>query len=101
VAELEGKAHEAKAFVFDLLGNSLVRFEQFDETTSLPYKSNGRLHLGGKIVTTPPDTRHVVLIIKAKGTKSAVIILSLSRYLSRDAAVTPYYIKMPSSFIYR
>jgi hypothetical protein len=48
-------APETDAFVFDLLGNSSVRFEQADGTTALPFKSNGRFHLGGKVVVTPPD----------------------------------------------
>jgi hypothetical protein len=43
------------AVVFDLLGNSSLRFEQFDGTTALPFKMNGRFHYGGKVVTTPPD----------------------------------------------
>jgi hypothetical protein len=38
-------ASQASAFVFDILGNSVVRFEQFDGTTSLPFKSNGIFHL--------------------------------------------------------
>jgi hypothetical protein len=38
---------ETDAFVCDLLGNSSVRFEQADGTTALPFKSNGRYHLGG------------------------------------------------------
>jgi hypothetical protein len=48
-------AQQANAFVFDLLGNSSVRFEQFDGSTSLPFKSQGRFHLGGKVVVSPPD----------------------------------------------
>ncbi len=52
---VEEKAKSSAAFVFDLLGNSSVRFEQFDGTTSLPFKSNCKYHLAGKVVTTPPD----------------------------------------------
>jgi hypothetical protein len=48
-------AQQANAFVFDLLGNSSVRFEKFDGSTSLPFKSQGRFHLGGKVVISPPD----------------------------------------------
>jgi hypothetical protein len=83
---MEKKSHEVKAFVFDLLGNSSVRFEQFDGTASLPYKSEGKFHLGGKIVITPLDTfkrivENVLPIIRAKGTKPAVIIPPLPRHL--------------------
>jgi hypothetical protein len=48
-------AQHASAFVFDLLGNSSVRFEQFDGSLSLPFKSQGKFHLGGKVVASPPD----------------------------------------------
>ncbi len=41
------------ALVFDLLGNSSVRFEQFDGTTALPFKINGRFHLGGQSYDHP------------------------------------------------
>jgi hypothetical protein len=74
------------AFVFDLLGNSSVRFEQYDGTTALPFKINGKFHLGGKIVTTPLAVFRQIIdsfmpIIKAKGVKPAVIIPPLPRYL--------------------
>jgi hypothetical protein len=52
VLSVEDRAKDSVAFVFDLLGNSSVRFEQFDGTTSLPFKINGKFHLAGKIVTT-------------------------------------------------
>lgn len=45
----------AKAFVFDLLGNSSVRYEQFDGTTSLPYKSDGKFYLAGNVVISPEN----------------------------------------------
>jgi hypothetical protein len=38
----------ATAFVFDIFGNTSVRFEQFDGSSALPYKSGGRFHLMGK-----------------------------------------------------
>jgi hypothetical protein len=41
----------AKAFVFYLFGNKAVKFEQFDGSTALPFKSHGRFNLGGKVVT--------------------------------------------------
>jgi hypothetical protein len=80
------KASETEAFVFDLLGNSSIRFEQEDGTTALPFKSNGRFHLGGSVVVTPPDTfkgvvNKVFRIISSKGNKPCVIIPPLPRYL--------------------
>ncbi len=39
---IRDKANENDAFVFDLMGNSSIRFEQEDGTTALPFKSNGR-----------------------------------------------------------
>jgi hypothetical protein len=53
--EIEDKTNDSTAFVFDLLGNSSLRFEQFDETTALPFKSTGQFHFGGRVVITPPD----------------------------------------------
>jgi hypothetical protein len=44
---VEAKAKGGVAFVFDILSNSAVRYEQFDGTTALPFKSSGRYHLGG------------------------------------------------------
>jgi hypothetical protein len=38
VATVEEKAADSVAFVFDLFGNSSVRFEQFDGTSLLPLK---------------------------------------------------------------
>jgi hypothetical protein len=79
-------APETEAFVFDLLGNSSVRFEQIDGTTALPFKSNGRFHLDGNVVITRPEIfkdviNKVILVIKAKGAKPGVIIPLLPRYL--------------------
>jgi hypothetical protein len=50
------EAEKVSAFVFDLFGNSSVCFEQFDGSTSLPFKSQGKRHLGGNVVVSPPDT---------------------------------------------
>jgi hypothetical protein len=41
---VEKEAIGGAPFVFDILGNSAIRFEQFDGTTALPFKSNGRYH---------------------------------------------------------
>jgi hypothetical protein len=44
----------AAAFIFDLFGNTSVRYKQFDGSTSLPFQSQGKFHLGGKVVISPP-----------------------------------------------
>jgi hypothetical protein len=76
----------ASAFVFDILGNSVVRFEQFDGTTSLPFKSNGNFHLGGDVVVSSPEifkklVDSVTPIFKAKGDRPCVIVPPLPRFL--------------------
>ncbi len=83
---VEDKAKDGAAFVFDLLGNSAVRFEQYDGTTSLPFKSNGRYHLGGRVVSTPTAifkkvVENVLPIFKAKGNNACIVIPPLSRYI--------------------
>jgi hypothetical protein len=85
-AAFRAKAHENDAFVFDLLGNSSIRFEQVDGTTAMPFKSNGRFHLGGNVVVAPPDIfkdviNKVLPILSAKGDKPCVIIPPLPRFL--------------------
>jgi hypothetical protein len=89
---VEKEAKGNAAFVFDILGNSAIRFEQFDRTASLPFKSNGRYHLGGRIVSTPLATfkkvvEHVLPIFKAKGQKSAIIVPPLPDTFSRAVAM--------------
>ncbi len=83
---VEKEAIGSAAFVFDILGNSAIRFEQFDGTTALTFKSNGRYHLGGRIVSTPIATfkkvvEHVLSIFKAKGQNASIIIPPLARYI--------------------
>ncbi len=83
---IETTATNSVGIVFDLLGNSSVRYEQFDGITALPFKSNGRFHLGGKVVTTPKDifkkvVESVIPIFKAKGNTPCVIVPPLPRYL--------------------
>jgi hypothetical protein len=78
--DIENKAKDSTAFVFDLLGNSSLRFEQFDGTTALPFKSNGRFHYGGRVVITPlyvfkKLVENIVLIIKKKGNRPCVIVV--------------------------
>ncbi len=86
-AEVEHRVKEgAKAFVFDLLGNSLVRYEQFDGTTSLPYKSEGKFHFAGDVVISPDKifqktVESIVPILTARQSVPCVIIPPLPRYL--------------------
>jgi hypothetical protein len=47
------ETEKVSAFVFDLLGNSSVRFEQIDGSTSLPFKSQGKFHLGEMSLSVP------------------------------------------------
>jgi hypothetical protein len=84
--KIEDRQSTVSGYMFDLLGNSSVRFEQFDGTTSLPFKSNGRFHLGGKVTVTPPNVfrklvNSVIPILKAKGNKPCVIIPPIPRCL--------------------
>jgi hypothetical protein len=86
VSIVEEKSKTSVAFVFDLLGNSSVRFEQFDGTTALPYKSNGKYHLAGNVVVTPTETFKKVVqaitpIIQAKGNKPCIVLPPLPRYV--------------------
>jgi hypothetical protein len=47
---------EHDTLVKDLCGNLAYRFKQFDGLMSLPYKSNGKYHLAGKIAACPLTT---------------------------------------------
>ncbi len=72
--------------MFDIFGNTSVRFEQFDGSTALPYKSDGRFHLGRKTVTSSPETflktvEAIMPILRATNGKPVVIIPPLPRYL--------------------
>jgi hypothetical protein len=83
---VEEKTKTSSAFVFDLFGNSSVRFEQYDGTTSLPFKSNGKFHLAGKVTTTSPEIFKKVVqavspIIKAVGNKPCVVLPPLPRHV--------------------
>jgi hypothetical protein len=76
----------ASAFVFDLLGNSSVRFEQYDGSLSLPFKSQGRFHLGGKIVASPPDVfkktvAAIIPILIEKKETPCIVVPPIPRYL--------------------
>jgi hypothetical protein len=85
-SEVKHNCESTTAFVFDILGNGSVRFEQFDGTYSLPFKSHGSYHLGEKVVTTSPATfkklvENVLPVLKAKGDKPCIIIPPLPRHL--------------------
>jgi hypothetical protein len=76
----------AVGFVFDLFGNTSVRYEQFDGSTSLPFLSQGKYHLGGKIVVSPPEVLKKTVdcvwpILAAKKDTACVVIPPLPRYL--------------------
>jgi hypothetical protein len=86
LAELETKSLDAGAFVFDLLSNSTLRFEQFDGTMSLPFKSNGKFHYGGKVLLVSNDVFKklvvsIMPILRTKGDKPCVILPPLPRGL--------------------
>jgi hypothetical protein len=97
---------QASAFVFDILGNSVVRFEQFDGTTSLPYKSNGIFHLGGNVVVSSPEifkklVDSVTPVFKAKGDRPCVIVPPLPRFVLRVAAMTQVTARTPATTTFR
>ncbi len=46
---------ESPMFVMDLFGNSTFRYEQFDGSISLPFKSRGKYDLEGNIVVSTPQ----------------------------------------------
>jgi hypothetical protein len=78
--------NENTTLVFDLFGNSSFRFEHFDGSFSMPFKSSGRYHKAGKIaLCTLPVFRRILdstsaLLTKHREAKS-IIIPPLPRYL--------------------
>ncbi len=83
---LSHKSQKVSAFVFDLFGNSSVRFEQFDGSTALPFKSHGKYHLGGDVVVSPNDVfkktvEAILPILSAKGDTPCVLVPPIPRYL--------------------
>ncbi len=85
--EVEGIVSDSSTvFVFDLLGNSAFRFEQFDGTQSLPFKANNKFHLAGNVVTCAPTTFKKIVdgvlpIIACKRDAIGLIVPPLPRYL--------------------
>ncbi len=64
------------SIILDLYGNLSYRFEQFDGTQSLPYKTGGRCHLAGDVVACPQNTFKKIL-------KSTSRLLILGRQCSQ------------------
>jgi hypothetical protein len=74
------------SFVFNLHTNTALRYTQFDGSTSLPYKSQGRYHLEGDVVTSPMDlfkksVDSVIPMYVATGTTNCVILPPQPRFL--------------------
>jgi hypothetical protein len=75
-----------KGIVLDLFGNIVLRFEQFDGSTALPYKSNGSFHLGGKVVCCNTEQfKKIVVsvspIFQARGNIPCVVMPPMPRFL--------------------
>jgi hypothetical protein len=91
ITKLKTKVEEIKTdsntvFVFDLFGNSAYRFEQFDGTKSLPFRTNNKFHLAGNVVTCALPTFKklvdgVLPIIAGKRDAVGLIVPPLPRYL--------------------
>jgi hypothetical protein len=80
--------------ILDLFGNLSYRFEQFDGSISLPYKSKGRYHLAGKVVTCPLQTFKKVLetttaVFSAKKDSRMIVIPPLPRFLFAGCCTMP------------
>jgi hypothetical protein len=90
---VENKNSVSAGFVFDLLGNSSVRFEQFDGSTAMPFKSGGIFHLGGRVTLTPLGNFRIIIelvlpIFKAKGNKPSAIVPPIPDIFSHVVAWT-------------
>ncbi len=80
--------------VLDLYGNLSYRFEQFDGLISLPYKSKGRYHLAGNIVTCPLTSFKKVLenttgVFSVKKDSKLIVIPPLPRFLFSGCCSQP------------
>jgi hypothetical protein len=80
-------------FVIDLLSNIVFRFEKFDGSLSMPYKSNGSYHMGGKVCVCGREVI-VNIIGKLKNifkkcTGRKIVINPLPRYLFRPCCTAP------------
>jgi hypothetical protein len=79
---------------FFLFGNSSYRFEQFDGSLSMPYSSNSRYHMAGKIVACPVPVFKRILENSAKllaksGAANCVVIPPLPCYLLAGCCQQP------------
>jgi hypothetical protein len=80
--------------VFDLFGNVSYRFEQFDGTLSLAYKSGGRYHMAGNVVTCPLVVFRKMLdntasLFRAKNGSSLIVVPPLPRYMFAGCCKQP------------
>jgi hypothetical protein len=85
---------ETSTLVFDLLGNSSYRFEQFDGTFSMPFRQAGRHHLAGKIAACPlPSYKRIlentVPVLTMHQQSKIVIVPPLPRYLFTGCCKQP------------
>jgi hypothetical protein len=72
--------------VIDPFSNSTFRFEQFDGSTSLPFKSGGKYHLAGDVSVCTlnafqKQVEAIVPILAAKKDSHCVLLPPLPRYL--------------------
>jgi hypothetical protein len=77
---------ESSTLVFDLIGNSSFRFEQFDGSLLIPFKHAGRYHLARKIAACPLPVykrilENTVLVLTVHQQAKVVIVPPLPRYL--------------------
>jgi hypothetical protein len=77
------------AVVFDLLGNTSHRYEQFDGMQSLPQNEGGRYHMPGPVVMCEPETYRK--IVKTLGP----ILLSAQDATKVSVPPLPRYIFSP------
>jgi hypothetical protein len=80
--------------ILDLYGNLSYRFEQFDGSISLPYKSKGRYHLAGNVVTCPLQSFKKVLenttaVFSAKKDSKMIVIPPLPHFLFAGCCSAP------------
>jgi hypothetical protein len=91
--ELSSICTNGSIVICDLLSNVIFRFEQFDGTLSMPYKTQGTYHMGGKVCVCGRDTI-VNLIGKlknvlAKFTGKKIILPPLPRYAFNACCPAP------------
>jgi hypothetical protein len=82
------------AVLMDLLGNATFRFEQFDGSTSLPYKDIKGWHYAGKITVCPDNNFKSILsalspIFMSAQSNLKVIIPPMPRYLTGGCCANP------------